>query len=127
MRRILGFLLIAVASPVAAGSAPKVSDAEAAIRAACDWLVRHQNPDGSWSSHDISACCDEKKGPCKLHPESPDYLEAEGRGWENQIWSVRAEDDWQRNLGTAVSCSAEYDGTAGGIHSGYNRVQHLRE
>ncbi len=37
---------------------------EEPYRLAMDWLLRHQNPDGSWSSAGYTDRCSKKRGPC---------------------------------------------------------------
>ncbi|MBN1422869.1 MAG: terpene cyclase/mutase family protein [Planctomycetes bacterium] len=116
MARIVSLAILAIASLApAAGAAPnttpKASDLETSIRAALDWLVRHQNPDGSWSCHDFIARCDEKRGPCKLAEGAPDYLKAGGRGWKQHDVGVTA---------LAVLAFAGYDHThLAGEHPAY--------
>jgi len=88
----LAILAILAISPLssAAGAAAKPADTETRIRAALDWLVRHQNPDGRWSSQDFVARCDKQKGPCRLAEDAPDYLQAGGRGWKQHDIGVTA-------------------------------------
>ena len=59
------------------GTAPT----ESAVRAALEWLRRHQNPDGSWSCRDYSKRCD-TECPCRNHEgnKSP-WGDEIGRGW----------------------------------------------
>ena len=57
---------------------------ESAVRAALEWLRRHQNPDGSWSSHDFTKRC--KKVCQNTNPKR--Y--GDGRGFENHDVGVTA-------------------------------------
>ncbi len=43
----------------------ELSSHESPVRAGLDWLMRHQNPDGSWSSRNFIHQCSSKTGPCK--------------------------------------------------------------
>ncbi len=67
------------------------SDAsEEAVRAALEWLRRHQNPDGSWSCGDYTARCDKEKGPCRIHAKNPDPAGGDGRGRKEHDVGVTA-------------------------------------
>ncbi|HAK93949.1 MAG TPA: hypothetical protein DCM87_02790 [Planctomycetes bacterium] len=63
---------------------------EEAVRAALEWLRRHQNEDGSWSCHDFMSRCDKSAGPCKNHPENVDPAGSDGRGWKEHDIGVTA-------------------------------------
>lgn len=47
-------------------------------RAALEWLCRHQNPEGFWSSRDFTAMCEKKLGACKNDPKCTSF--SDGRG-----------------------------------------------
>ncbi len=51
-----------------------------AVRAALDWLQRHQHPDGYWSSKDFTKRCASESAPC-THKEK-EHTYTDGRGWE---------------------------------------------
>ncbi|MFN0059081.1 MAG: prenyltransferase/squalene oxidase repeat-containing protein [Planctomycetota bacterium] len=53
---------------------------EEAVRAALEWLRRHQHADGHWSCHDFTEMCDKEK-PCANDPKVVSY--SDGRGDAN--------------------------------------------
>ncbi len=60
------------AEAVIGGSQP-IPDEQirASIEESLQWLVRHQAPDGHWSSHDFLSSCGDEQGPCRhLEPAS---------------------------------------------------------
>ncbi|MFN0060844.1 MAG: hypothetical protein ACKVX7_20505 [Planctomycetota bacterium] len=59
-----------------------------AIRAALEWLRRHQHPDGHWSAHDYTELCDKTLGPCKSDPKLNAFTD--GRGDSNYDVGVTA-------------------------------------
>lgn len=61
-----------------------------AVRSALDWLMRHQNEDGSWSCRDWASRCDKVGGPCRNHPDNVDVAGSEGRGWRGHDIGVTA-------------------------------------
>ncbi len=64
---------------------------EEAVRAALEWLKRHQNADGSWSCHDFVKTCDKSVGPCKNHPKNKaPWGKNDGRGWKDHDIGVTA-------------------------------------
>ncbi len=64
---------------------------EVSIRAALEWLQRHQNPDGSWSCHDFVARCSPFTGPCTNHPKhAQSWADKNGRGWKEHDIGVTA-------------------------------------
>ena len=63
---------------------------EEAVRAALEWLKRHQNPDGSWSCHAFTDRCCKEKGPCRIHSKNPDPAGGDGRGWKEHDIGVTA-------------------------------------
>ncbi len=63
---------------------------EEAVRAALEWLRRHQNEDGSWSCNDFMARCDKGHGPCKNLPDNVDPAGSDGRGWKEHDIGVTA-------------------------------------
>jgi hypothetical protein len=65
-------------------------ETEDAVRAALEWLRRHQNEDGSWSCHDFTSRCDKSAGPCKNHPDNVDPAGGDGRGWKDHDIGVTA-------------------------------------
>ncbi len=54
---------------------------EEAVRAALEWLRRHQHPDGFWSSKLFTERCASEGKPC-AHKD-PDTAYSDGRGWED--------------------------------------------
>ena len=65
-------------------------ETEDAVLAALEWLMRHQNEDGSWSCHDFTSRCDKSAGPCKNHPDNVDPAGGDGRGWKDHDIGVTA-------------------------------------
>ncbi len=88
---------------------------EEAVRAALEWLKRHQNPDGSWSCHDFVKMCDKKTGPCVNHPKNKaPWGKNDGRGWKEHDIGVTA---------LAVLAFTGYGHThQTGVHQDYVRV-----
>ena len=64
---------------------------QSAVRAALEWLKRHQNPDGSWSGRDFVKMCDKKTGPCRNSPgNKAPWGKDDGRGWKEHDIGITA-------------------------------------
>jgi len=90
---LAGFLITAAPGGVRAASPSDSGSKEvkSSIEAALDWLVRHQSPDGRWSSHDFVTMCDKETGPCRNAPwNKAPWGRDDGRGWKGHDIGVTA-------------------------------------
>jgi hypothetical protein len=83
----LGTSLASLMSGEASAREPNPQEA---IRAALEWLRRHQSEDGSWSCNDFVSRCSKEYGPCKNHPTNVDPAGSDGRGRKEHDIGVTA-------------------------------------
>lgn len=64
-----GMMGMLICRPVVCGeteSTNSANDLKGPVESGLDWLKRHQNPNGSWSSRNFMLRCSKELGPCKI-------------------------------------------------------------